>query len=298
MVQQPGNRTDIREFLVSRRARITPAQAGLPSSPRRRVAGLRREEVAVLAGVSTEWYTRLEKGHIGGVSDDVLHAVARALRLNEDERTYLFDLARASRPVRRAQGCRRDVEMRLPAQVQWLLDSMTLSSAFVRNGRTDVVASNALARALFAPMFVSTTADQRGCPNIARFVYLDATAPHFFLDWDSAAVATAALLRAEVAREPHDRALRDLVDELATLSFEFRRRWAAHDVLMRHDGVKQLRHPEVDELELTFRSLDLPLSGRAEHELVTYTAEPGTAAEDRLVLLASWTATPQPAGRA
>src|SRR3954452_2965685 len=160
MDQQSGNRGPIRDFLASRRAKITPAQAGLPTSARRRVAGLRREEVAVLAGVSTEWYTRLEKGHIGGVSEDVLDAVARALRLDDDERTYLFDLARSSRPQRGAPSRRRDVE--IPPRVQWLLDSMTMSSAFLRNGRTDVIAGNLLARALYAPMFESTTIDKHG----------------------------------------------------------------------------------------------------------------------------------------
>jgi transcriptional regulator with XRE-family HTH domain len=289
MDSQPGNRDAIRDFLVSRRARITPTQAGLPTSARRRVAGLRREEVAVLAGVSTEWYTRLEKGHIGGVSDDVLDAVARALRLDDDERTYLFDLARSSRRASRTPSRRRDVEV--PPRVQWLLDSMTMSSAFVRNGRTDIVAGNPLARALLAPMFDSATVDKRGRPNIARYIFLDPGARHFFVDWDAAGSATAALLRAEVGREPHDRALRELIGELSTLSPEFRGQWAAHDVLIRHDGVKRLQHPDVGHLDLTFQSLDLPLSGRAVHDLIIYTAEPGTASEDRLKLLASVAAT-------
>ncbi|MEU0514557.1 MULTISPECIES: helix-turn-helix transcriptional regulator [Amycolatopsis] len=289
MDSQPGNRGEIRDFLVSRRARITPAQAGLPTSARRRVAGLRREEVAVLAGVSTEWYTRLEKGHLGGVSEDVLDAVARALRLDDDERTYLFDLARSARPGRRTPSRRQDVD--IPPRVQWLLDSMTMSSAFVRNGRTDVVAANPLARALLAPMFDSATAARRGRPNLARYIFLDPGARDFFADWDAAGNATAALLRAEAGREPGDRALRELVGELSTLSPEFRRHWAAHDVLIRHDGTKRLRHPEVGHLELTFQSLDLPLPGRAVHDLITYTAEPGTASEDRLTLLASWAAT-------
>jgi transcriptional regulator with XRE-family HTH domain len=270
MDQPPGNRGDIRDFLASRRARITPAQAGLPAGARRRVPGLRREEVAVLAGVSTEWYTRLEKGHIGGVSEDVLDAVARALRLDDDERTYLFDLARSSRQESRTPSRRKDVEV--PPRVQWLLDSMTASSAFVRNGQTDIVAGNALARALFAPMFDSATVDKRGRPNLARYIFLDPGAADFFVDWDAAGIATAALLRAEVGREPGDRALRELVGELSTLSTEFRSRWAAHDVLMRHDGVKRLQHPDVGRLELTFQSLDLPLSGRAVHDLVIYTA--------------------------
>jgi transcriptional regulator with XRE-family HTH domain len=301
MDQPPGTRGEIRDFLAGRRAKITPAQAGLPTGARRRVPGLRREEVAVLAGVSTEWYTRLEKGHIGGVSEDVLDAVARALRLDDDERTYLFDMARSSR---RESGTsrtsrtsrtshtpphRRDAET--PPQVQWLLDSMTASSAFVRDSRTDIVAGNALARALFAPMFDSATGDEHGRPNLARYIFLDPGAHDFFVDWDAAAIATAALLRAEVGRRPRDRALRDLADELSALSPEFRSRWAAHDVLMRHDGVKQLRHPDVGRLELAFQSLDLPLPGRAGHELVVYTAEPGTASEDRLKLLAIWAAT-------
>jgi transcriptional regulator with XRE-family HTH domain len=288
MDQQLGNRGEIRDFLASRRAKITPAQAGLPTSARRRVAGLRREEVAVLAGVSTEWYTRLEKGHIGGVSEDVLDAVARALRLDDDERTYLFDLARSSRPQRGAPSRRRDVE--IPPRVQWLLDSMTMSSAFLRNGRTDVIAGNPLARALYAPMFESTTIDKRGRPNMARYIFLDPGARDFFVDWDAAGNATAALLRAEAAREPRDRALRDLIGELSTLSPEFRERWAAHDVLIRHDGIKRLQHPEVGHLELTFQDLDLPLSRRAVHNLMIYTAEPGTTSEDRLKLLASWAA--------
>ncbi|GAA4248339.1 helix-turn-helix transcriptional regulator [Dactylosporangium darangshiense] len=290
MDQQPGNRGEIRDFLAGRRAKITPAQAGLPTSTRRRVAGLRREEVAVLAGVSTEWYTRLEKGHIGGVSEDVLDAVARALRLDDDERTYLFDLAQSSRAGSRTPSRRRDVEV--PPRVQWLLDSMTMSSAFVRNGRTDVIASNPLARALYAPMFDSATIDKRGRPNIARYIFLDPAAHDFFVDWDAAGNATAALLRAEAAREPRDRALRDLIGELSTLSPEFRDQWAAHDVLIRHDGIKRLQHPEVGHLELTFQHLDLPLSSRAVHNLIIYTAEPGTASEDRLKLLASWSATP------
>ncbi len=285
MDQQPGTRGEIRDFLAGRRARITPAQAGLPTGARRRVPGLRREEVAVLAGVSTEWYTRLEKGHIAGVSEGVLDAVAGVLRLDDDERAYLFELARASRPASRTPSRRRDVEV--PGRIQWLLDSMTMSSAFVRNGRTDIVARNPLARALLAPLFDSATTDKRGRPNIARYIFLDPAAPDFFVDWDAAGAATAALLRAEAGREPRDRALRELVGELSTLSPEFRGQWAAHDVLMRHDGVKRLQHPDAGHLELTFQSLDLPLPGRVVHDLVVYTAEPGTASEERLRLLAS-----------
>ncbi|MFF1460414.1 helix-turn-helix transcriptional regulator [Streptomyces sp. NPDC058330] len=289
MDQQPDTRTEIRDFLASRRAKITPEQVGLPTSGRRRVPGLRREEVAVLAGVSTEWYTRLEKGHIGGVSEDVLSSVAQALELDDAERTYLFDLARAARPAHRAPSRRKDIQV--PPPVQWLLDSVTLSAAFVRNGRMDVVAANPLARALHAPMFASETVDKRGRANIARFHFLDSGALDFFVDWDAAAHATVALLRAEAGREPHDRALRELIGELSTLSPEFRTMWAAHDVRIQHGGVKRLEHPDVGRLELTYQSLDLPTPNRTVHDLTLYTAEPGTPSEDRLKLLASLAAT-------
>lgn len=283
------NRTDIRDFLTSRRARLTPEQVGLPTSGRRRVPGLRREEAATLAGVSTEWYTRLEKGHIGGVSDEVLDAVAKGLRLDEDERTYLFDLAHAARPTPRSQRRRKDVEV--PPSVQWMLDSMTLSAAFVRNGRLDVTAGNALFTALYRPMFNSATIDRNGRHNFARYIFLDPASPEFFIDWDDAAEITVGLLRAEAGRNPHDRALRELVGDLSTLSTEFRTLWAAHDVRIRHDGIKRLQHPDVGRIEMIYRSMDLPLSHHAVHDLTVYTAEPGTSFEERLKLLTSWAAT-------
>ena len=163
------NRSDIRDFLASRRARITPEQAGLlPGGGRRRVPGLRREEVAVLAGVSTEWYTRLEKGHIAGVSEDVLEAVARALQLDEAERTYLFDLARAAiQPVRTP---RRRSRAHIQPRVQWMLDSMTAAAAFVANGRLDIVAANSLGRAL---LLAAVRPDPERQANLARFAFLD-----------------------------------------------------------------------------------------------------------------------------
>ncbi|MFC8095386.1 helix-turn-helix transcriptional regulator [Streptomyces sp. NPDC057301] len=297
MDQQGGSRADIRDFLVSRRAKVTPEQAGLPSGSRRRVPGLRREEVAVLAGVSTEWYTRLEKGHISGVSEDVLGAVAQALQLDEDERTHLFDLARSARAPRRRPARRKDVPV--PPRVQWLLDSATMSAGFVRNGRLDVIAHNALTRAVHAPLFASDTTARHGRANFARFHFLDPVAADFFLDWEAGARATVALLRAEAGRHPDDPGLRELVGELSTLSPEFRTMLATHDVLIRHDGTKRLDHPEVGTLELAYQSLQLPLPGRTAYELTFYTAEPGTTSEDRLKLLASWAAThPTPADSA
>ncbi|WP_309126160.1 helix-turn-helix transcriptional regulator [Kocuria sp.] len=283
------NRADIRDFLVTRRARLRPEQVGLPAGNRRRVPGLRREEVAVLAGVSTEWYTRLEKGHIRGISEDVLEAVARALHLNEEERTYLFDLARAARPAPRRPPRRKDVEVAAP--IQWMLDSITMSAAFVRNGRLDVVATNALARALHAPMFASTTTTAHGRANFARYHFLDPASRDFFIDWEAGAAATVALLRTEAGREPNDRALRELIGELSTLSGEFRTLWASHDIRIRHEGTKRLQHPVVGALELTYQSLGLPTVPGAVTELSVYTAEPATVHEEHLKLLTSWAAT-------
>jgi transcriptional regulator with XRE-family HTH domain len=289
MDNQPDNRADIRDFLASRRAKLLPEQVGLPPGSRRRVPGLRREEVAVLAGVSTEWYARLEKGNISGVSEDVLKAVARALHLNDEECLYLFELARAAKPRSRTHSRRKEVG--LAVTVQWLLDSITMSAAFVRNGRFDIVASNALGRALHAPMFASDTTTAHGQANFARFHFLDPAAREFFVDWEAGAAATAALLRAEAGREPNDRSLRELVGELSTLSPEFRTLWASHDIRFRHEGTKRLRHPVVGDLELTYQSLALPTSPGVVRDVSFYTAEPGTTHEERIKLLTSWAAT-------
>ena len=284
------NRSDIRDFLTTRRARITPEQAGLlPGGGRRRVPGLRREEVAVLAGVSTDWYTRLEKGHISGVSEDVLEAVARALQLDQAERTYLFDLARAARPGRAPQ---RRGSGGVAPRVQWVLDSMTGSAAFVANGRLDILATNALGWALHAPMF----AGPRRPANFARFQFLDPAAHDYYADWAGAASITVALLRAEAGRRPHDTQLRELVGELSTVSEEFRTRWAAHDVRIHHDGTKQFQHPVVGALSLSYLTVDLPADDASVLRMTAYTAEPGTPSDDALRLLASWAATRTAAG--
>jgi hypothetical protein len=280
------NRSDTRDFLATRRARITPEQAGLlPGGGRRRVPGLRREEVAVLAGVSTEWYTRLEKGHIAGVSEDVLEAVARALQLDEAERTYLFDLARAA--IKPARTPQRRSRTHVQPRVQWMLDSMTGSAAFVANGRLDIVAANSLGRALHSPLFETP----RRPANFARFQFLDTRARDFYPDWEGAANITVALLRAEAGRHPGDAQLRELVGELSTVSEEFRTRWAAHNVRIHHNGAKQFRHPVVGTLDLGYHTLDLPTEDHRGLRLTIYTAEPGTPSEDALKLLASWAAT-------
>lgn len=281
------NRDDIRDFLATRRARLSPESVGLPAGSRRRVPGLRREEVAVLSGVSTEWYTRLEKGHISGVSEDVLGAVARALRLSDDERDYLFDLAKAARPTLRPAVPPR--ERSIDSPVQWLMDSITMSAAFLRNGRLDVIATNHLARALHAPMFESPTV-VGGQANFARFHFLDPVARDFFVDWEGGASATVALLRGEAGRRPGDRALRELIGELSTHSREFTTLWAAHDVRTRHEGIKPLQHPVVGFIELTYRTAELGDPSNSARTLNIYTAEPGTPNEDRLKVLASWAA--------
>jgi transcriptional regulator with XRE-family HTH domain len=284
------NRADIRDFLASRRARLSPEQVGLPAGTRRRVPGLRREEVAVLSGVSTEWYTRLEKGNISGVSEEVLGSVARALQLNHEERGYLFDLAKAARPAARQPARLKDAAVAGP--VQWLIDSVTMSAVFLRNGRLDVLASNPLGRALHAPMFASGTTIN-GHANFARFHFLDPGSRNFFIDWEGGAAATVALLRAEAGREPGDRALRELVGELSTLSSEFRTMWASHDVRSLHEGVKRLQHPVVGFIELTYQSAELSNRTRAAHNLNIYTAEPGTVHEENIKVLTSWAATAQ-----
>jgi transcriptional regulator with XRE-family HTH domain len=277
-------RLDIREFLTSRRAKITPERAGLPAyGTNRRVKGLRREEVAMLAGISVEYYTRLERGNAGGVSEDVLEGVARALQLDEAERAHLFDLVRAANATSGATR-RRPAQERVRPTVQRLLDSIT-APAYVRNGRLDLLAANPLGHALYAPVFEDTT----GAPNTARFIFLNPRASGFFHDWELIANDAVAILRAEAGRDPYDRRLSDLIGELSTRSDEFRGRWAAHNVKFHRTGTKQLHHPIVGNLTLTYEALELT-ADRGQRILV-YTAEPESPSDDALKLLATWSAT-------
>jgi transcriptional regulator with XRE-family HTH domain len=274
---------EIREFLTSRRARITPEQAGLRSYGSRRVPGLRREEVAVLAGVSVPYYTRLERGDMSGVSESVLEALARALELDDAERAHLFDLARAVQPAARPR--RRRVKQRIRPEVQWTLDAITGAPAFVSNQRLDILAANQLGRALFSELYALPARPV----NSARFVFLDARAETFYGDWERVASECVAILRWAAGRDPHDRDLSDLVDELATHSEVFRARWATHDVRFHNTGVKHFHHPVVGELSLTYNRLDLAADDGV--TLFTYTAEPGSRSEEALKLLGSWAAT-------
>lgn len=278
-------RAEIREFLGTRRARVTPQQAGLPQygGDRRRVTGLRREEVALLAGISSEYYTRLERGNATGVSESVIEGIARALQLDEAERMHLVDLLRGAGATR--PPTRRPARQRVRPAVQRVLDSMTGAPAFVLSGRGDILAANDLGRALYSPVF----ADSEKTPNNIRFVFFNPQATEFFREWGQVANDCVAMLRAEAGRDLYDRRLTDLVGELSTRSEEFRRRWAAHDVRLHTTGHKLLHHPVVGDLDLTFETF--PIGADDGQALLTYTAEPASASQDALHLLASWAAT-------
>ena len=283
----PAN--ELSQFLTSRRAKVTPEQAGLPSYGQRRVPGLRREEVASLAGVSVEYYKRLERGNASGASDSVLEALADALRLDDAERAHLFDLARAASPIAPRRR-RRPIQQRVRPAVQRILDSID-APATVSNMRSDYLAANQLGRALYAPLFES----REQPPNSARFTFLDPAAQEFFADWEKAAKDLVAALRAMAGRNPYDRALSDLVGELSTRSDAFRIWWAAHNVRYHQTGTKRLHHPVVGDLELNYEVMEL--SADTGLRLAIFTAEPGSRSEEALNLLASWTATPdQPPG--
>ncbi|GIE30345.1 transcriptional regulator [Actinoplanes italicus] len=279
-------RDEIRDFLLSRRARVSPEEAGLPRHGERRVAGLRREEVAQLAGISVEYYTRLERGNARGYSDDVLAAVARALRLDDAEREHLFDLVHAA--LLRSRPARDDRPLR--PGVQRLLDAMTTVPAYVWNPRLDVVAANPLGRALFAPLFDSPHQPV----NQARFLFRDPAAPSFFPDWEEMTHDAVAVLRTAAGRGPHDDRLSVLVSELLTVSDTFQDLWRAYDVRRRRSGRKHFRHPLAGPLTVDFESLSL--QAQPGLRLSAGTAEPGSPSAAALDFLAHW-ATTHPASR-
>src|SRR5215213_5511691 len=223
-VEDVDNRAEVRDFLTSRRERLSPDQVGLDAGGTRRVKGLRRGEVAVLAGVSVEYFTRLERGNLTGVSEAVLDALSRALRLDEAERTHLFDLARAANATGSARR-KAATPPRLRPGIQRVLDGMSWP-AWVRNGCADFIASNHLARALYSPVFD----DPYRPANTARFAFLNPRARAFYVDWDQTANDVVAALHAEAGRNPYDKGLTDLIGELSTRSEDFRTRWAKHNV--------------------------------------------------------------------
>lgn len=275
---------DVRKFLSSRRARITPEQAGLPAyGGNRRVPGLRREEVAMLAGMSVDYYIRLERGNLSGASDGVIEALARALKLDDAETAHLFDLARAATAAPRARRKRSPQTVR--PSVQRVIDAITAAPAWVRNDRGDVLAANELGRALYLDMMW----DPVSPPNSARFTFLNPKAHEFFADWERSADDIVAVLRSAAGKNPYDKDLTDLVGELSTRSEAFRVRWARHDVKYHRTGRKRLHHPIVGGLDLAFEALELPADPGL--RINVYTADPGTPSEDALKVLASWAAT-------
>ena len=276
---------EISEFLTSRRARISPSDVALPGGGVRRVPGLRRTEVAMLAGVSVEYYGRLERGELAGASDSVLDALATALRMDEAERAHLFDLAKAAAGSSSLRPKRRTGRWVTPPGLQLTLDAITAGPAFIRNGRMDILAANLLGRAFYEPVFAFDGAH----PNIARFQFLDEEhSRDFYPEWDVAADIAVAILRTEAGRAPNDRDLQDLIGELSTRSNDFRRRWGAHDVRHHSAGVKTFAPPLIGPVTLHYQAAELV--GEAGLTMTVYTADPGSPAEERLRLLASWAA--------
>jgi transcriptional regulator with XRE-family HTH domain len=276
-------RKDVRDFLVSRRARVTPEQAGLSSyGGNRRVPGLRREEVAMLAGLSVDYYGRLERGHLSRASDSVLEAVARALRLDDAERQHLFELARHAESTSASR--RRPKPGPGPRQaVTSILTSLTIP-AYVRTSRMDIIAANELCQAMYG----GALDDERLPLNLARYLFLDPHSRGFFLDWDHVADDLVASLRVQVGRDPRDKGLSDLVGELSTRSDEFVARWARQDVRLHRTSRKRLHNQVLGDIELTGNALELP---GEDLTLIAYTADVGSEAEEQLQLLAAWTAT-------
>ena len=287
------NHAEIKAFLSSRRAKITPQQAGLSAyAGNRRVPGLRRSEVADLAGVSVEYYAKLERGDLSGVSDSVLEALSRALQLDEAEHAHLLDLARAAGPAARTR--RKTPAQQVRPTIQRLLDLMTEVPAIVNNARLDLVAANTLGQALFGPVYASPGRPANQPVNHARFTFLDPGARDFWTDWERAANDSVAQLRTEAGRDPYDQGLTSLVGELSTRSEAFRIRWAAHDVRLHRTGLKHFHHPVVGDLHLNFEVMELPADPGL--SLLAFSADAGSPSDDALHLLASWAATHDPAG--
>lgn len=281
------NQAEVREFLMSRRAKITPELACLPAGTNRRVSGLRRTEVATLAGVSVEYYAKLERGAIAGASSSVLDAIARALQLDDTERSHLFNLARAADGIPLSGRIRRRATRNPVSRpsLQWALGTITEGIAFVRDQHQDLLATNDLGRAFYSPVI----GDAGRTPNLARFQFLDPASRDFYPDWQVFAEMCVSIMRAEAGRDPNDKGLQDLVGELSTKSDTFRTLWGAHDVRTHGAGTKRFNHPVVGELTLAYE--ELAITADPGSVLMIYTAEPGSSSAERLRLLASWAAT-------
>ncbi|PRZ43883.1 helix-turn-helix protein [Antricoccus suffuscus] len=280
---------DVAQFLRSRRDRITPEQAGIIGGGRRRVPGLRREEVAMLAAVSVDYYAKMERGDLAGVSAEILDSLARALHLDEAETEHLNDLARAAGPQPASR--RRPAERGMRPSLQRFLDAVIGAPVWVRDRRMNFLAANPLGRAMYAPLLE----DSSNQANTARFMFFNPAARNFFPDWDKGADDIVATLRGYAGQNPRDKALTDLIGELVTRSDAFQQRWAAHNVRHHRTGIKRINHPAVGDLELVYEAMDLPAN--PEWHMFAYTAEPGSPTEERLKLLGSLAVTvPEPAG--
>ncbi|MDI2035910.1 hypothetical protein PJL15_03044 [Paenarthrobacter nitroguajacolicus] len=266
---------------MTRRAKLTPEQAGLPpGGGKRRVNGLRREEVAVLAGVSTEYYAQIERGDIARASEEILNAIASALQLDDVERQHLLDLCRAARPRPRQPA----QEGKIHANVRQLMDAMPGLPASIQNGRLDLLATNSLGRALYADVYERHSGTS--LPNLALYMFLDEHSHVTFPDWTIVAEDAVRTLQSELARVPRSKAFVELIGRLSTISPEFRSMWAAHNVSAHRRGKKRIMHPVVGELELNYEALQLP--GAPGLQMVTFLPEVGSPAEDALRLLGSW----------
>jgi transcriptional regulator with XRE-family HTH domain len=278
-----ANSREVRDFLTSRRAKVTPEQVELPGGSNRRVPGLRRNEVAMLAGVSVEYYSKVERGNLHGVSDSVLHAIADALLLDTAERAHLLDLSKAANasPVRRRKRGTATVR----PSMQLAIDSITSGPAFIRNGRLDVLAENALFRAMYSDLYALP---QRPV-NLARFTFIhEELSRNFYPNWSQSADINVGILRTEAGRDPDDADLQALIGELSTCSVEFRTRWGAHNVRHHASGNKYFVHPVVGDLHMTYEAFE-PM-GEPGLNFLIYSAEPGSPTDDALKILASWAA--------
>lgn len=277
---------EIRTFLTTRRARISPEQAGVPVfGGQRRVPGLRREEVAHLAGVSTDYYAKLERGNTRGASAGVLEAIARALQLDDTERQHLLDLVEVSATPQHRRSRQRTSRTLAPG-TRAVLDAISVP-AFVQNARLDLIGSNRIGAALYD---LPDPARAGGTFNAARYAFLDARAADFYVDFDRARKNTVALLHQAAGRDPFDEQLIRLVGQLSTQSPEFRALWASHDVIRYQRGTKRYRHPTVGDLEFGYESFDLATEPGL--TMLVYTIEAHSPTAERVALLGSWT-TPQ-----
>lgn len=277
---------EIRQFLMTRRARLQPQEVGLPPySGRRRVSGLRREEVAMLAGISVEYYNRIERGNAKGVSDDVLESLARALQLDDVERSHLIALAGAANKPSAARSRVAAPNHQLRPALQQLLDAMTQAAVFVRSARLDILAANQLGSALYSPVLRDTIAQR----NLARFIFLSPDAIGFYRDWTGIAHAAVGSLRTMAGHRPADPPLMALIDELASGSKDFHTLWESGDVEYYRAGVQHFHHPAVGDIDLDYDALEVAADPGL--TVIAYTAHPDSAAANSLALLANWTAT-------